>query len=909
MCTYNGSAYLREQLDSIATQVRLPDELIICDDQSSDNTREIIESFTAVTPFPVRLYVNEERLGSIKNFDKVISLCSGDIIALSDQDDVWHPEKLKKIEGAFLDAPAAGLVFTDAEVVDEDLCYSGYRLWQRTFDQTEQKLIKSGQAFKVLMTRNVVTGATMAFRARYKDLVLPIPDNIGLIHDWWIALIIAAVAKIDFIDEPLIKYRQHRNQQIGTDLPVQDEIGHVGLRAASNQMPATAFLAQIVRLSPIYERLSARSDVLDGGAIASRIRSQITHYKTRASLPGGRLRRVPYVLRELLTARYHRYSRGLLSAAKDIYGRDQYSEWVRRFDSIGETERREIGHHIARFERRPIISVIMPVYNTPEKWLRQAIESVRKQIYPHWELCIADDASTASHVGEVLRHYAALDPRIKIVFRESNGHISAASNSALELASGEFVAFLDHDDELHELALYCVAAEIDTCPDVALIYSDEDRIDENGRRFHPHFKSDWNADLFLSQNFINHLGVYRIQVVREVCGFREGYEGSQDYDLALRVIERISPSQIRHIPRVLYHWRAVPGSTAFLISEKNYATEAAKRALTSHLQRTNRDGRVAPAPRGFFRIVRALSTKAPRVCIIFFANRAGQDLNDTLQKLLRCTDYDDYEIAILPLNERTDAPGGGAESSGLVPIRVIDGGKLRQSAIALNYAAQDTEAEIVLFLDATLAPTDGGWLRELVSHALRPEIGAVGAKLLNPDGKIIHAGLLLGIGKSGSSKVAGSALYGLPGNHPGHVGRAHLLQNFSAIAGACLMIRRSVFKDMGGFDAHHLPRMFYDVDLCLRLGEKGYRVLYTPYVTLRQQYRNKHASSYPPGYGSAFRSEVEYMHWRWGTLLRQDPYYNPNFDLTHGDFTLAFPPRSQTSYFSSAGIGDRTKNA
>ncbi|HYE72975.1 MAG TPA: glycosyltransferase family 2 protein, partial [Blastocatellia bacterium] len=327
MCTYNGGSYLQEQLDSIAMQSRLPDELIICDDRSSDNTREIIETFASQTSFPVRLHVNERNLGSTKNFEKAIGLCDGDIIALSDQDDVWHSEKLRRLEAALLSIPKAGMVFSDAEVVDEGLRPLGYSVWQCPgieFNQTTQRLFKEGKAFDVLLGRNVATGAAIAFRAKYKELFLPIPgdliqNGLNMIHDGWIALMIAAVADLSFIDEPLIKYRQHSKQQLGLRLAVKANV----LKPRSGNLRAIVqrknfYLDEIYLLKTVYERLIARANSFDCKIDMSNVKAKIVHLQSRDNMPERKLSRVPYVLKELLTLRYHLYSNGIYSAAKDL---------------------------------------------------------------------------------------------------------------------------------------------------------------------------------------------------------------------------------------------------------------------------------------------------------------------------------------------------------------------------------------------------------------------------------------------------------------------------------------------------------------------------------------------------------------------------------------------------------------
>lgn len=570
---------------------------------------------------------------------------------------------------------------------------------------------------------------------------------------------------------------------------------------------------------------------------------------------------------------------------------------------------------------RPLLlSVIMPVYNVEPRWLRQAIDSVLAQSYPHLQLCIADDASPRPELAPLLREYARRDGRIRLTLRPRNGHIAAASNSALELASGEFVCLLDHDDQLAPCALELVARELARFPQADLLYSDEDKIDARGRRFEPSFKSELNYDLLLSQNQLSHLGVYRTSLVRAVGGFRQGLEGSQDYDLALRVLERTTASRVRHIPHILYHWRSIPGSTALAAGEKPYAHSAARQAVAEHLQRRGVAAQVLPAYNDWHRVQYALPDPPPLVSLILTAPPRADSLAALLAELRERTDYRPLEL-LLPeptaprgadLLARPQArggpglvwrqvaaagePGGAAQlnrtadaTHGSVLLRE-PGLVLRQVAAAgepggaaqLNRAAEAAHGSVLVFLDPELGGLDPGWLRELVSHALRPAIGAVGGKLLYADGRIEQAGLILGLG----GQLAGRSQHGAARGAGGYLGRAQLLQQCTAMSAACLALRAEVFAAAGGFDAANLPQDYGAVDLCLRLRELGLGILYTPYAELRYRHRRP-----PPAEPSA--AAAAYLRRRWGAALRADPFYSPNLSLSGRPFTLAFPPRTQ----------------
>jgi GT2 family glycosyltransferase len=525
----------------------------------------------------------------------------------------------------------------------------------------------------------------------------------------------------------------------------------------------------------------------------------------------------------------------------------------------------------------------MPVYNTEAQWLRRAIESVRGQLYPHWELCIADDCSTALHVRRILEEFAARDERIKVAFRNTNGHISAASNTALGLASGEFVALLDHDDELTEHALYLVAEELSAHPEADLIYSDEDKINSQGELTSPHFKTDWNPDLFYSLNFVSHLGVYRRAILEGIGGFRTGYEGSQDYDLALRVIEQIPEQHIRHIPHVLYHWRESPSSVGFNVEAKAYAHEHARRALRSHFENTKKIVDVVPGHFIFHRVVYPVPDPPPLVTLIAVAQGNGSTCLHSLAQMVRETDYAQLELILICDRNQTAPAAKVLEEIKKEPrVKVRQQESTVNGSALINLAVREAQGEIVGVLSPNLKVVAPGWLTEMVSHALRPEIGVVGAKVSDSNDLIHHAGVILGI-----KGIAGMAHQGFQKKSEGYVFRTQVMQNFSAVSGGCLLLRSDVFEEAGGFDETNLPDLFRDLDLCLRIREKGYRVLWTPYAELQE------TGPTPAPSSPEVSTPADYLKSRWADALISDPYYNPNLSLEFEDFRLAFPPRME----------------
>ena len=566
--------------------------------------------------------------------------------------------------------------------------------------------------------------------------------------------------------------------------------------------------------------------------------------------------------------------------------RSTYVDWIAAYAQPDDAQQLAMREAFPKFPRQPVISLITPVYNTPEKYLRAAIESVLGQIYSHWELCLADDASTAPHVKRVLEEYRLRDARIKVVLRQQNGHISAASNSALELATGAFVALLDHDDTLTPDALFWVAKELNDFPVAALLYSDEDKLDPDGVPTTPYFKCDWNYDLFLSHNLITHLGVYRSDLVRKLGGFRTEFDGAQDYDLALRFIEQIDATQIRHIPRVLYHWRMLPGSTAIGAEQKDYAAECARLAIQEHLTRQHIAGSVETiAEMATQRVRYQLPANLPLVSIIIPTRNARKLVQQCIDSIRRKTTYGRYEILLVDNgSDDKEALDYFAVLGERGQIRLIKDPSPFNFSRINNDAARVASGDYLVFLNNDIEVISPDWLSELVSHAQRPGVGAVGARLWYPNDTIQHAGLVLVAG------LAGHAHLGRPRGDHGYFSRASLIQAYSAVTGACLCIRKQLFEEAGGFD-ETLAVAFNDVDFCLRLQDRGYRNLYTPYAELYHHESATRGYEDTPEKMIRFKKEAQILQERWMPILVNDPCYNPNLTLTGEPFTLAWPPR------------------
>lgn len=566
-------------------------------------------------------------------------------------------------------------------------------------------------------------------------------------------------------------------------------------------------------------------------------------------------------------------------------GQVSYEEWIENVEAATLPSAEEARALYEQLARKPLISVVMPTYNTDAVFLRACIDSVIAQSYPNWELCIADDASPKPHVRQILEAYAAQDGRIKTVFRDKNGHISRASNSALTLATGDYVALLDHDDALPEHALLFVAQAINAQPDAKVIYSDEDKISAEGQRFEPHFKSDWNPDLFYSQNYVSHLGVYRRDLLKIIDGFRPGVEGSQDQDLLLRCLPHVKPNEIIHIPRILYHWRALEGSTALASGEKSYTTEAGIRALRDYFSSQGPAGiRIEAGLLPNTYRVRWPIPKSPPLVSLLIPTRDKKSITEVaVRSILDKTTYKNYEILILD--------NGSVEPETLTWFTDIQQQDSRVKVLRYdhpfnfsainNFGVRHAAGDIIGLINNDVEVINPDWLAEMVSNVVRPDIGCVGAKLYYSDGRIQHGGVILGIGG-----VANHAHYKFQRNAYGYFARLVVSQNYSAVTAACLLVRKEVYSAVGGLDERNLSVAFNDVDFCLKVREAGYLNLWTPYAELYHHESISRGHEDTPEKQRRFQLEVETMKKRWGQCLDADPYYSPNLTRDREDFSI-----------------------
>ena len=553
-----------------------------------------------------------------------------------------------------------------------------------------------------------------------------------------------------------------------------------------------------------------------------------------------------------------------------------YDTWRRR-NEPGSNSLRDLD------DSKICFSILMPVFKAPLSLVENAIKSVVSQTYTNWQLCIVDDASGDLELSTFLSGYTQQDGRIKVLTREKNGHISVATNDALTLASGEYLVLMDHDDELHRDALSSIASALNERPDAEIVYSDEDKLTEAGIRHNPYFKSQFNPVLFLAHNMINHLGVYRTSTVREIGGFRTGVEGAQDWDLAWRVVEAKGADKVVHVPKVLYHWRELAGSTARDIGEKSYAVTAQIRVISEHLQRIGRGARVAPSPRvqGMVRVQFDLPNPLPLVSIVIPTRDRKDLLQMCMESLVEHTSYSAYEVIIVD--------NGSVEPDALEYLKLLKKNsnvRVLREDIPFNYSILNNSGvaaangDFILMLNNDIEFTHDDWLHEMVSWAALPEVGCVGAKLWYPNGTLQHGGVILGIGG-----MAGHSHRGISRIDNGYVGRAAVHQNLSAVAGACLLVKRRIYEEVGGLD-ELFAVAYNDIDFCLRVRAAGYQNVWTPHAEMVHHESATRGMDSNAEKRARLEAEVALMKQRWSDVMSADSAYSPHLTRVDEDFSI-----------------------
>lgn len=553
-----------------------------------------------------------------------------------------------------------------------------------------------------------------------------------------------------------------------------------------------------------------------------------------------------------------------------------YEEWYKNHKPTMEELQRQ---RETEFEYEPLISILVPVYNTPEEFLKQMIQSVRKQTYGKWELCIANANPANETVAEILRISSTKDERIKVKDVPENEGIAQNTNAALASATGDYIGLLDHDDLLTPDALYEVVKAINENDRPQVLYSDEDKVTMDlSEHFQPHMKPDYNKDLLRSNNYITHFFVADRTLVEEVGGEDGEYNGAQDYDLILKCTERAKG--IAHIPRILYHWRVHKASTADNPASKMYAFDAGKRAIEDHLKRCGEIGKVSHEKDLGFHRVKYQVQGSPLISIIIPNKDQVESLDKCLESIEKSS-YKNYEIIIVENNSTEDETFAYYKKIESDKIRIVYwSDEFNYSAIN-NFGVKHARGDYLLLLNNDVEVITTDWLEELTANCQRKDVGIVGARLYYPDDTIQHAGIVIGIGG-----VAGALFVGMPRMFTGYLHKAAIQQDLSAVTAACMMVKRSVYEELGGLE-EELKVAFNDVDFCLRAREKGYLVVYDPNVELYHFESKSRGMEDSKEKIRRFQNEIEYMRSHWLELLKKgDPMYNPNLTLTKWDYSL-----------------------
>lgn len=586
----------------------------------------------------------------------------------------------------------------------------------------------------------------------------------------------------------------------------------------------------------------------------------------------------PYTVKKGLRYLKHYGLKGFLARLAERMEPEEvpYGPWYEAHRASEETLSRQ---RKRKWEQPATISIAVPAYRTPEKFLREMLDSLLAQSYPYWELCLVNASPEDASMAGILEEYANRDDRIRYENLPENLGIAENTNAAFAMARGDYIGLLDHDDLLAPDALYEIACRIlEERADV--IYTDEDKVTaEGGEHYQPHLKPDFNLDLLRSNNYICHFLVVKRELVRKAGGFRREFDGAQDYDFVFRCVEQAE--KISHVPRILYHWRTHRASTADNPASKLYAYEAGKRAIEGNLARTGTEGTVVQTKDfGFYHVNYPVQGE-PLVSILIPNKDQKEALENCIRSIVEKSTYKNYEILVIENNsecQETFAYYRRLEKEGVRILRWDN--PFNYSAIN-NFAARQARGEYLLLLNNDTRVITPDWIQGLLGNCQRPEVGITGAKLYYPDNTVQHAGIIIGIGG-----IAGHAFLNLPRNRSGYLHKASIQMDYSAVTAACMMVKRKVYEELGGFE-EKLAVAFNDVDFCLRAGQAGYLVVYNPEVELYHDESKSRGAEDSPKKVRRFQEEIEFMRTRWMDFLKKgDPCYNKNLTLSKWNYSL-----------------------
>lgn len=887
---YNHEEYIAQCLKSIYNQTYSNLELVVINDGSTDDSDLVIKNILLESPFETTHYISRENKGVCYSRNEGLDWVTGDYVLIVDSDNFLennHVELcVEELEKSGLDiaycsqknAVTGGIVnevpeFSLGRLISANYIDTCSLIRVSKIEDTRFDLALTGRSmedydfFLSLVTKGAkpikiqnlylnyrLSKGSMNNRAEnhlkriewietYQYIIGKYPQYVGtstsLLGDWYLSLNNDYNLNAEKFNERTEKLKLALKEKEITEKKLADELKELTL--AKQQVDQ-----QFVNLNQQYLNVVNSKSWLIGRVL--------THpYRKALSLKSKILNRLG---RRRPTERIQE---------------SNYQKWINEF------ERQESEEVIREdFKYRPLISILIPVYNVEKKWLLACVESILNQTYSNWELCLADDASTNQETIQTLEELSQLDSRIKVVFREENGHISAATNSALQIAEGEFIALVDNDDTLPKQALCKVVEALNKNKNLNLIYSDEDKITEDGKRYDPHFKPDWAPNLILNQNYVSHLGVYRRSIASEIGGFRVGFEGAQDHDFLLRFIEKIDEKTIHHIPEILYHWRAISGSTALQTSEKSYVEDRGILAVQEALNRRKIPAHVSSGKYPGLYEIEYLIPEKSLVSIIIPTRNGYEDLKQCVDSIIELSTYENYEIIIAD-NGSDDEKMAKLFSS--YKEKLQERFKVVLIDIPFNYsrinnlAVEESKGKYLLFLNNDTSVITPSWIEEMVGLAQFDNIGCVGAKLWYMDDTIQHGGVVLGIGG-----IAGHAFLNASPNDPGYFSRLYTNYNYTAVTAACLMVKRVDFDAVGGFD-EKLTVAFNDVDFCIKVYKLGRYNVWAHKAELYHYESKSRGQEDTPEKKARFKKEIDFMNQRYGCFLENDPAYNINFDL------------------------------
>jgi glycosyltransferase involved in cell wall biosynthesis len=842
---YNHADYVAQAIRSVLGQTHQNLELVIIDDGSRDDSAIRAREAIQETALPCR-FIARANKGAPATLNEAIGLTRGEYITVLNSDDRFPPDRIERMlngvaargrEWGFGDIRCIDHASQPVEIASDDRCAN---IAAALDGMRRHETI----GFALLGFNVAVSTGNLFFSRRLFDIVGGFADY-TYNHDWDFCLKALWHDEPAYVPDCPYDYRLHPANTIAGAGDQGRHEGHALLadylaKAFSDQTAPNQYapcrthwgirtLIAATGRAGLGRLLGKRWADMLGAALASQPEDDGPE-PAKETAPGPDLRqRLP------LPAIYRQ--------AQDGMGMET------------------------------LISILLPTYNSDPRWLKACIDSVRNQIYPHWELCIADDASSQPETLALLDTYLALDSRIRLARRSVNGHISEATNTALALARGSHCALLDHDDELSPDALFWIALVIHRHSDVGLIYSDEDKIDKLGTRSSDYFKPDWNPELLRAQNCISHLGVYRTDLLRAIGGFRKGLEGAQDWDVALRISERLEARQIVHVPRTLYHWRVIEGSTAMTTGQKSYVTEAQRRCLADHHARLRRQTQMIQ--RGDFWLHRYVQDSPQAVTLLMdLRNDSPGQALERIQRLLSVTDYPALAIRAAVQEDPNGYPIAPGASDGRVILQPMP--LHPQRAEVLNQLAALCQTPLLAVLDPGLMPARSDWLDILAGHAAQADTGMTCGRVALADGTLWFCGLILGV-----EDGVGHPYRGLPAGTRGQSGRAELAQNFTALGAGHWVMKRQDFEWVKGLDAEHFPHGGDDIDLSLKLHAQGRHNVWTPVATLVQA---------SPEVTDLSKDVVRQLRFKWPECFARDPAYHPKLPKKGALFNFGAAP-------------------